>query len=442
MLPAEMRSMLRDEYAQCHEEGLDVASMLAQVERAKGLSDVEVQQLYQRLLEAKPRQDYPYVEPTALGEIRALRPKTRSTAKAPWDEAFFEDRILGAYLARFAGCALGKPVENWAKEKIRRYLDAAKAWPLSNYFPQMKPFLPGLELNGCHVDTTLGNIHYMAKDDDVEYTILGLMYLEKHGPDFTTKNVGDGWQQWLPIYQTYTAERAAYRNLVDGYAPTETATRFNPYREWIGAQIRADGFGYAAPGLPEVAAELAWRDAVLSHVKNGVYGEMWVAAMLAAALASRDQSPAGIRAVLQAGLDELPEHCRLTEAIHDVMAWHAQNKDWEACWDKVNAKYGSYHPVHTINNAALVALGLLYGEADLEKTLCITVMAGWDTDCTGATAGSILGALLGARALPAKWVGPMNNTVRSTVAESIDIKISDLAKRSLEVAKKVRQRHA
>ena len=232
----------------------------------------------------------------------------------------------------------------------------------------------------------------------------------------------------------YTAERAAYRNLVDGLVPPQTATYRNPYREWIGAQIRADGFGYAAAGLPEAAAELAFRDAALSHVKNGIYGEMFVAATLAAALAVDD-----VRDAIEIGLSEIPARSRLAEALRQVIAWHEQYDDWEEAWEAVNQAFGGYHRVHTINNAAVVLLGLLYGEGDLERSITVAVIGGWDTDCNGATVGSVIGAMKGARALPQKWVGPLNDRLRSYVAGYDNARISDLARRTGAVARQVRE---
>ncbi len=239
--------------------------------------------------------------------------------------------------------------------------------------------------------------------------MLGLLLLERHGHGFEPRHVAEAWLELLPYHKVYTAERETYRNLINGLEPPRSATFRNPYREWIGAQIRADGWAYASAGRPEQAAEFAWRDAMISHVKNGIYGEMLFAAAIAAAFAV--DSPAE---ALRVGLTEIPAECRLAECLADVFAWYELEPHWRGCWARIDAKYGGYHGVHTINNAALVALGLLYGEGDLGATIGIAVHGGWDTDCNGATAGSVLGAILGAQALPRVLDGAARDDRRSS----------------------------
>ena len=114
-------------------------------------------------------------------------------------------------------------------------------------------------------------------------------------------DVGAAWLALLPYAQTFTAERAAYRNLVCGLVPPLTATVDNPYREWIGAQIRGDLWGYVCSGDPRAAARLAFADASLSHTANGIYGEMWVAALVAVAATTTDMA-----ATLRASLEHVP----------------------------------------------------------------------------------------------------------------------------------------
>lgn len=237
----------------------------------------------------------------------------------------------------------------------------------------------------------------MPRDDDIDYPIINLHLLETKGFGFSVTDVGSNWLENLPYNKVYTAERVAYRNLVNGLASPESTFYLNPYREWIGAQIRADMFGYVTPGMPEVGAELAFRDACLSHVKNGIYGEMFVTAMISAAFTTND-----IDELIDIGLSEIPKRSRLAEAMKDVIAWSRKNGDWRDTWNRLNAKHGHYHGVHTINNAALVLLGLLHGQGDYGRSIAISVMGGWDTDCNGATTGSILGVMLGAKKTAAK----------------------------------------
>ncbi|MEV3914722.1 ADP-ribosylglycohydrolase family protein [Streptomyces canus] len=183
------------------------------------------------------------------------------------------DRILGGWLCRIAGNMLGKPVEQgdlWTRDRIDRYLRQAAALPLTDYLPEPVGESDGFELRPEWRECVRGRIHGSCRDDDVDYAILGLDLLETHGFGFSTEQVGDLWLLRLPYLQTFTAERAAYRNLANGLKPPLTATYDNPCQEWIGALIRADIYGWTCPGAPRRAAALARRDAVLSHTGNGV----------------------------------------------------------------------------------------------------------------------------------------------------------------------------
>jgi len=427
-----LRRLVRDEIIQRKEEGCDVSGFEEELEAVLPGDWDALESLYEALDELSPAPDCPYVEPSTLDSIRAARPEGVRRMEMPRDEGTLLDRIYGAWLGRCAGCSLGKPVEGWRRDRIERYLQLAEAYPLADYFPVIEPFPEGLALHDNYKETAKGYIDYMARDDDIDYTILGLDYLERFGLGLTADDVADTWISRLPFHMVYTAERAAYRNLVNDVRPPDSARYRNPYREWVGAQIRADAFGYVCPGWPEKAAEYGFRDAAVSHVKNGIYGEMWVAAMLAAALVSEDLST-----VLATGLAEIPARSRLAEAVLDTLAAHEQYLTWEEAWDSLMVKYGHYHGVHTINNAVIVLLGLLYGDMDLGRTISIAVMGGFDTDCNGATAGSILGALLGASALPKEWVEPLGDRVTSYVIGYFDNPISELARRTLAVAKQV-----
>jgi len=427
---------VRREIIQRCEEGCNVDEVSKRYEAVTGGTPTnmsrELDRLWEELVQLTPRRDFPFNEPSDLDEIRRTRPEgPRETGCTLSDEELY-DKTYGAWLGRCAGCLLGKPVEGWPKDKIEGYLRLAGRYPLDNYFPLITPLPEGFKLHPNYREAMLGNIEWMPRDDDMDYTILGLHILEEHGTDFTTEDVAGEWLTHLPYRMVYTAERVTYRNLVNGLTPPGAASHRNPYREWIGAQIRADIWGYVTPGMPELGAEYAYRDASLSHVKNGIYGEMFVSAMLSAVFATDD-----LVEIIETGLSEIPESSRLSEAVRDVMNWHEECSDWQEAWDRVMEKYCDYHPVHTINNAAIVILGLLYGGGDFERSISLSVMGGHDTDCNGATTGSIVGAILGADALSGKWIDPMNDRVKSIVVGFTDSRISDLAKRTCSIREKI-----
>ena len=424
----DLRDLVADELAQRRETGYDVAGLEAAVTQALRDGSAPLGELLDRL-ERAPRSDgWPYEEPSGLEEVLAQLPDP-PPALPRLDEGRLRDRLLGAWLGRCAGCTLGKPVEGWTHDQIRRYLELAGAYPLLDYVPALEPAPEGLGLLACWPETTRGRIRFMARDDDIDYTILGLHILETHGFGFGPREVAAEWLDHLPFTKTYTAERVAYRNLIHGLEPPETATYRNPYREWIGAQIRADIWGYVSPGRPRQAARLAFQDAALSHTANGIYGEMWAAALIAGCFVAPD-----VRSALVASLGHIPPRSRLAEALRHVLDLHASGLDWLEARDQIEARHGHYSWVHTIPNAAIVAAGLLWGAGDYSQTVGLVVQAGWDTDSNGATAGSVYGALHGAAALPRAWVDPLGDLVHSAIAGYDNSRISDLAERTLRLA--------
>jgi ADP-ribosylglycohydrolase len=424
--------MLSDEFAQRRESGYDVAEVEEVCQRAlQSRSPEEIAKAHTLLEETSLRSDWRFEEPSSLEEIRGALSSPPEIPPLRLDDAGLRDRQLAAWLGRCAGCNLGKPVEGWSRSKIRRYLDLAEAYPIDDYLPVLDPFPEGLKLNWCWPETTRGNVQFMARDDDTDYTILGMHILEDRGFEFGPMDVAEEWLDHLPFTQVYTAERAAYRNLVHGFVAPETATHRNPYREWIGAQIRADMWGYVCPGDPERASLLAFQDSSLSHTQNGIYGEMWVAALIASCFVTDD-----MRSALELSLAFVPPHTRLTEAVRDVMDLHAKDLDWEDARDQIEERYGHYAFVHTVNNAALVTAGLLWGAGDYSKTIGLAVQGGWDTDCTGATAGSVFGAMHGTEALPGHWVDPLNDRVRSAIMGYDHSTLSDLANRTLGLTRR------
>jgi ADP-ribosylglycohydrolase len=263
----------------------------------------------------------------------------------------------------------------------------------------------------------------MPVDDDTNYVVLAQELINTYGRDFTPLDVSRTWIALQSKDAYCTAERVAFCNFVKGFVPPASAVYMNPYREWIGAQIRGDYFGYINPGDPETAAEMAWRDASISHIKNGIYGEMFAAAMIAAAAVTDD-----IETVLLAGLAEVPHTSRLYADVSSVLKAYRDGVSQEDCFALIHQKYDEYTAhgwCHTISNAMIVAAALLYGQGDYGKSICMAVETGFDTDCNGATVGSVLGMILGIDGIPAYWKEPIRDTLHTTIFGVGTVKISE-----------------
>ena len=401
-------------------------------------AEAEAREIYARLEKIPDDPAGQAREPDALEAIRALR--CAAPALEPF-EGDLVDRILGGWLGRCAGCLLGQPVESWMQDRITGFLRDTGNYPISRYLSSDLPEELRQKWDICDGPGPYDALHMnwvnlitgMEEDDDVNYTVFALKILERVGRNFTSEDVAHGWVSSLPFLLTCSAERVAYRNIVNLMEPPCCASYHNPYREWIGAQIRSDLFGWVNPCDPETAADMAWRDARISHTKNGIYGSMFVAGMCAAAFGCRTAE----QVILQ-GLGQIPAESRLAVQVRRVLAWYREGLCAEDAVARIHAEWNEaseYDWCHVIPNAMLVSIALLWGGGDFTRTIGIAVQAGFDTDCNGATAGSVLGVMLGGRAIPAVWTEPMRNTVRSGVHGYAGGTFTEMAERTAALAK-------
>ncbi|MGW7459168.1 ADP-ribosylglycohydrolase family protein [Streptomyces sp. NPDC054797] len=339
-------------------------------------------------------------------------------APAPGRTPHLAARLEAAWVGRAVGCLLGKPVEKLPLHAIRALARAAGNWPIRDWFTARgvpPEILAAHPWNRRSASTSLAeNIDGMPEDDDLNYPLLGLLLLQRHGKGFTTADVARLWLDELPAGRTFTAERIAYRNLLLGLEPPATASHRNPFREWIGALIRADVHGWTNPGDPAAAAAQAYRDSALTHTRNGVYAALFVAAATATAATGH----ADVHTALRAALDVVPPRSRLAEAVRFALATahELRHADFDLVVDRLHARYGHYHWVHAVPNTALITAALTHADGDFTHSVCRAVSGGWDTDSNGATAGALAGLIAGSpQDIPDRWSAPLKNRLATTV---------------------------
>ncbi|MGN1095365.1 MAG: ADP-ribosylglycohydrolase family protein [Eubacteriales bacterium] len=364
-------------------------------------------------------------QPDKLEEILALRPEEASEVKAekPTD---LHARMKGALIGRFAGCMLGIPVELYSVASMQALaLECGMEFPPVNYWTGTdKPDKIHYEVNK-RTEYLLQNIDKVAVDDDITYTILNLILLEKYGKNYTVDDVGKLWLDVLPY--ACTAEDEALQQLRAG-TKAECAANFNNYVEWIGAAIRADAFGYAEAGNPEAAAKLSYNDAYLTHRKNGIYGEMFCAAAVAAAFTAKTPLDA-----VKAAAKQLPKESELYQALEWAFSYEGQITNYLRARDLIDEKFKRMHPVHTINNMCAIVFSLMLGGNDYTACISNCVAMGLDNDCTGATVGSIAGACLGIDAIPSYWYEKFNNTVSTYLKGYESLALDDVIDRFVKL---------
>ena len=366
------------------------------------------------------------LQPDKLEQILALRPEGASDEGKKVDN--LENRMKGALIGRFAGCVLGIPVELYSIARMQAVaLETGTTFPPQTYWKGTdQPEKIHYQTN-VRTDYLEQNINKVPVDDDITYVILNLLLLEKYGKNYTVDDAGKLWLDILPI--ACTAEDEALQQMRAGTRP-ECAANFNNYVEWIGAAIRADAFGYAEAGNPAAAAKLSYNDAYLTHRKNGIYGEMFAAAMIACAAVTDN-----IKDIIYGGLAQIPATSRLYESVVRLVNRYDEGVTREDAFADIHAEWNdlkAHDWCHTISNALIVVASILYGEGDYGKSICMSVETGFDTDCNGATVGSVIGMINGESGIDEYWKAPTKGILDTTILGASKAPISELIDKTMK----------
>jgi hypothetical protein len=321
--------------------------------------------------------------------------------------ADYAERVYAGVLGKAIGVYLGRPFEGWSYERI-----LAELGPIEYY-----------------VHERLGQ-PLVVVDDDLSGTFTFLRALADYGyaRDLTPAQIGQTWLNYLIEGRTTlwwgglgtSTEHTAYLRLAGGIAaPRSGSAALNGalVAEQIGAQIFADGWAMAAPGDPELAADLAGRAASVSHDGAAVAAARLLAAMEALAFVEAD-----IDALLDGGLRFVPPDGVIARLAGDLRDWHARLPDWRAARGQLAAAYGYDRyggGCHVVPNHGLILLGLLYGAGDFQRSLSIVNTCGWDTDCNSGNLGCLLGLRGGLAAIDAgpDWRGPLADRLLLSTAD-------------------------
>lgn len=299
----------------------------------------------------------------------------------PRDQGNYYKKVLGGWSGKTIGGTLGAPFEG-QKEMLN----------LSFYEPVPQGGVP---------------------NDDLDLQLVWLDALQKHGPDLDANILAEKWL--AHIKYPYDEYGVAIANLKRGLRPPISGLYNNPFHDCMGSPIRSEIWAFISPGNPLRAIEYAYQDAVVDHAYEGVYGEVFLAVIESMAFVESDAET-----LIEYGLAAIPRDCRVARAVQDTIKWYHQGLPWQETRGRILHYHGHHNFTDCPQNIAFIILGWLYGEGDFGKSITTAVNCGYDTDCTGATLGAILGVISGADKIPPKWLEPIGDEIVTGGIEGID----------------------
>ncbi len=297
-------------------------------------------------------------------------------------------------------------------------------------------------------------IHDLSKgvlpNDDLDLQLVWLNAAERYGKNVDAKLLGAYWQTMITAHWSEYGTGKA--NMKMGLTPPLSGGYHNNYKDSNGAFIRSEIWACLMPANPQMAVKYAYEDAIMDHADEGVYGEVFCAAIESAAFAEND-----LRELIKIGLSYIPEDCGVAKGIKTAIDCYDSGKDIKEARREilrtVPGYFGTFRgyefaePEDDIpdgapgydapSNVALMTAALLYGEGDFDKTVCIAVSCGEDTDCTAATAASVFGIMYGTKAFDEKWTKPIGDEIKTISLDTTDAYFADIPKTLSELTNRV-----
>jgi ADP-ribosylglycohydrolase len=439
MLPSKDFLRKRLEQFLCDQEaqGSDISGMH---DRLKKLSDSydALLKFAEEAVNLPMRPGWAYVEPLSWEEIeKEMDPKRDEFLSKPGDITRCSKHAEAAFLGSVLGCILGKPIEvNPTLQELKAAGEKVNEWPINDFISVN--FLEKLgRRHPDWIDTVKEKIRYVAADDDLHYSVMGMLNLEKYGLELDLDGVKNTWLNhqcmnfvWGP--ERYILACIGVDHLSEGDDPEKHkgdeyylkwSSMFNPGSELCGAAIRADAYGYAFPGRPDLAARYSYIDASFTHRRTGVYSAMFIAAAIA--LMSGIEKPL---LAFEGALKFVPRRSRFFYNAKLCFDFVKNSPSFDEAYQRIHQRFREYghckvyQEIGTLMNTVHFADGIWDG-------VCKQVMQGNDTDSFGCTAGSLLGMYFGPEGLPKEKLALFNDEIRLSLASFHEHSLSSLARR-------------
>ena len=345
--------------------------------------------------------------------------KSRVPARVTLSQDALMDKIRGAWAGQVIGCTYGGPTEfryattiddhidiPWSEHEIKKWYDNS----------------PGLY-------------------DDVYMDLTFVEVFQKEGLDAPIESFARAYAH--AGYPLWHANLQGRYNILHGIMPPASGHWLNnAHADDIDFQIEADYAGIMAPGMVNAASRYCDGIGHMMNYGDGWYGGVYMAAMYALAFVSDD-----IGYIVTEALKTIPAGTRYRTAMEDVIKWHkAYPENWRITWSLVNEKHGfdvgcpdgvfNGYNIDAVLNSAYVIIGLLYGNKNYTRTLDISCRCGADSDCNPASAGGILGTVLGFKGIPEYWKKPVGE-VADRNFKYTDISLNKATRYSFEQALQV-----